>query len=739
MLTAPGAQKIHRRWHAGKWRAAVLIFVHVVIIAHIIQWFVSGMSDGIRTTLSPIEPSETMYTLEGGYINAGFIFFASAIVSTFLFGRFVCGWGCHIIALQDLCSHIMTKVGVRPRPFRTRLLVWTPFALAFYMFVWPTLQRLGLDALAHFAPDLGISRASWPAWLPAVSSPGGLTNRLIVEDYTRTFPPWYMALPFLFAVGVFTVYFLGSKGFCTYGCPYGGFFGPVDRFSVGRIKVDENCNQCGHCTAVCTSNVRVHQEIKDYGMIVDAGCMKTLDCVSVCPNKALSFKFARPAIFKKKVSDAAKKNKIQRPPYDLSLSAEILVFIIGLFFFTAYRGMFNLVPMLMSMGMAIVSAFCVWKLVQMFRVPNVRMQATQLVIRGKWTNWGRAFAALTLAMIAVGAWAGTMRYHFFLGSYYDSKVTNVSLDQVYSKDYVPDEATKALALKAIEHFEIAGPWKDEVVGGGYGWAQSSERLGRLAWLHAVAGDLRKSEHYLRIAARKGAPSSQYVQALAETVSLQHPEEMSRADRMMLVRDALSEVVAANADAHEARIVVAEIEAELAGMVQVVDPQTGEPIAAAMARRDEHLTKAADEAKFLVDLHYPADPHVTTRAIGLLVQLGKSDQIREQVAFDVSRRPKQALLRLGYAQVLYAANEQAKAEAQIREAVALEPKNLQYRQALIGLLMEMNKAEEAQKEVEALNAAQRELDAAMASPPQADPKKDPNAPRDARSQGSMNER
>ena len=40
---------------------------------------------------------------------------------------------------------------------------------------------------------------------------------------------------------------------------------------------------------VCTSNVRVHEEIREYGGVVDPGCMKCLDCVSVCPNDALSY------------------------------------------------------------------------------------------------------------------------------------------------------------------------------------------------------------------------------------------------------------------------------------------------------------------------------------------------------------------------------------------------------------------------------------------------------------------
>src|SRR6185295_10524645 len=102
-------------------------------------------------------------------------------------------------------------------------------------------------------------------------------------------------LTFVVCGGVL-VYLLGSKGFCTYGCPYGAIFGIADQLAPMRIRVSDACDGCGHCTAVCTSNVRVHQEVRDFGAVVDAGCMKCLDCVSVCPKDALSVGFGAPAI-----------------------------------------------------------------------------------------------------------------------------------------------------------------------------------------------------------------------------------------------------------------------------------------------------------------------------------------------------------------------------------------------------------------------------------------------------------
>ena len=135
----------------GRWRAAVLISVHLVIIIHIVQWLLHGL------TLSPVEPSESMYAIELGRLNAGFVFFALALASTLLFGRFFCGWGCHVVALQDLCAHWMTKAGVRPKPFRTRLLPLWSLALALYMFVWPAFKRHLLF------PILGQNKPDWLA------------------------------------------------------------------------------------------------------------------------------------------------------------------------------------------------------------------------------------------------------------------------------------------------------------------------------------------------------------------------------------------------------------------------------------------------------------------------------------------------------------------------------------------------------------------------------------------------
>ena len=159
-----------RASRTSRWRAGALIALNLLMIAHIVQWRVMG------TTVSPIEPSETMFTLRNGFINAGFIFFSLAILATLVLGRFVCGWGCHVLALQDFCAWLMKKMGVTPKPFRSRLLVYVPLLAALYMFVWPVVLR----------------SFTKPKDAPLIPP---FTNHLVTSDFWATFPPIAVAIP----------------------------------------------------------------------------------------------------------------------------------------------------------------------------------------------------------------------------------------------------------------------------------------------------------------------------------------------------------------------------------------------------------------------------------------------------------------------------------------------------------------------------------------------------------------
>lgn len=372
-----------RKSRNARRRAGVLIALHLVIAAHATHFLIAGR------TLSPVEPSEAMYTLELGEVNAGFIFLLAALLATLVFGRFVCGWGCHIVAVQDLCGFIMKKLGIRPRPFRSRLLLWVPLGLAFYMFVLPTLLR-------------------WAGIGPIRSFPG-FSNHLMTTGFWDTFPGPVFAVLTILTCGFAAVYLLGAKGFCSYGCPYGGLFVLMDRLSPGSIVVDDSCEQCGHCTATCTSNVVVHEEVRLYGQVVDPGCMKCMDCVSVCPKEALYFGWGRPAALARPRSEPA-----TRPP-GLSRGEELLLGVAFVVFFFAYRSLYGLVPFLLGLGWAAVGAYLTLQLWRLVTRANVRIRRRPLKLSGRLTTGGWTFGALMAVLALLTAHSLWVQSERFLG------------------------------------------------------------------------------------------------------------------------------------------------------------------------------------------------------------------------------------------------------------------------------------------------------------------------------------
>lgn len=459
VLAGGGAEGGVRQSRNARWRAASLIGVNVLIIAHIIQWKLTG------STISPVEPSESMFTLQSGAVNAGFVFFSLAILATLIFGRFVCGWGCHIVALQDLCGWILKKIGLTPRPFRSRLLIFVPLIVALYMFVWPTVGRY----------------LTKPKNEPLIPE---FTNHLVTTEFWATFPSVAVAIPFLFICGFMTVYFLGQKGFCTYACPYGGFFGIADKFAPGKIRVTDACNQCGHCTAVCTSNVIVHAEVKQFGMVVDPGCMKCLDCVSVCPNDALYFGLGKPSISARGASAPRS--------YSLTWPEELLAGAVFLASLLAVWEVYQLVPMLMALGIATVSTFLVARTIKLFRSRDSAFYGRSLRSAGKITAAGWAFLVFSLVWLGLNAHSGYVRYH------------EREAKLAFEKLTVPDE----LALAQADPAQWLSPSDTRAIENGkdafYSARRASlftnrEAISKLAWLEYLSGNSSRAVDLLRTA------------------------------------------------------------------------------------------------------------------------------------------------------------------------------------------------------------------------------------------------
>src|SRR5262249_1113181 len=158
-------------------------------------------------------------------------------------------------------------------------------------------------------------------------------------------------------------------------------------------------------TANCTSNVRVHEEVKRHRMVVDPGCMKCLDCVSVCPTGALSLGFVTPPALRQTPPAAAPK------AYDVSAGQELILAAVGLAATLAFRGLYDGPPLLLSATLGALTAYAAFKVYQLLTAPAVAVQNLSLKVNRHVRPAGWAFAALAVAWLGFTAHSGFVQWH----------------------------------------------------------------------------------------------------------------------------------------------------------------------------------------------------------------------------------------------------------------------------------------------------------------------------------------
>jgi polyferredoxin/Tfp pilus assembly protein PilF len=409
---------------ATKWRAASLVAVHLLMGVHLVHWWSAGR------TLAPVEPSEMFDTLHLGIITVGFLFMLGAVVATAIFGRFFCGWGCHILALQDLSAALLRKLRIPTQPVRSRTLVWVPALAAGYLFAWPPLKRL-------------LTGEALPA-LHVVSDPQGWSS-FTTTDLLRSFPGLGMTITTFVVCGFLLIYFLGSRSFCSYACPYGAIFAAAERVSPLRIIAGPGeCSHCNLCVTSCKSNVRVIHEVEKYGAVVDANCLKDLDCVSVCPTGALKYGATTPPLLKSEVAAP-----LPQKPYDFSLGEDLLMAVVFLATLPIVRGLYEAVSFLLALACCALLAYGSVLALRLVRSTNVTLAGRALKERGKLTRRGRIAAAGLTMFAGLVLHSGYVRAQQFMGE--------LALAAASSSAAGPTSGDKSLA-KALAHFEQSRRW-----------------------------------------------------------------------------------------------------------------------------------------------------------------------------------------------------------------------------------------------------------------------------------------
>ncbi|MBL7893432.1 MAG: tetratricopeptide repeat protein [Bacteroidia bacterium] len=408
-------------------RFVVLGSVHLLIGIHIAHWKITGRS------LAPLELNEVAYTLHQGMITAGFIFMGVALVSTLIAGRFFCSWGCHILALQDLSAWLLLKINIHPKPIRSRVLAWAPILAMFNLFIYPLAKRLK-------------EGKGWPDFHIVTDLQGW--SSFVSNNLWRNLPGPGITFITLVVCGFFIVYILGTRSFCHYACPYGALFSAADRLAPGRIILSGNCTQCGLCTAKCQSDIVVHEEIGRYKKVVSSACLKDLDCISACPEQAISFGYTQPPLFNKR-------EKIKRE-YSFTRVEDFTMgglFLINLYIF---RGLYEIIPFLLAIAISTIFAYCFIFEYRLITEKSTRFfSAICLKSKGKYTFAGKVVLLFGLIILFFVLHSAFIRWHSDSGvQQYLSVKTYVENS---TTEHLPTPITRK-ASEALVHFEKISKW-----------------------------------------------------------------------------------------------------------------------------------------------------------------------------------------------------------------------------------------------------------------------------------------
>ncbi len=331
-----------------RWISQIAFMIVLIFIGCQFYFFVRYCETGGTSTLFSRPPGieaclpigafmSLKYFLGTGKVDpvhpAGFIIFASILLTSFLFQRGFCSWICPVGTISEwawrLGDWIKSKFNKTVRYWVERFpvkltcglsMITTPIIVlmilevisfssfkSLYIFshtlFYVMISFIGIALIAPFA----LPRKMWPSHIEdsiarawkysifaffAVSILIKMPAQQLEIIFTRA--PYMkvadvMMLNFfrnlsLLAIIVLSLLFLFSifnkNYWCRYFCPYGAIIGVLGWASTFRIVRDsKTCIDCGKCTKACPVLIEVDKKKNVYSQ----ECWACYDCVDVCP------------------------------------------------------------------------------------------------------------------------------------------------------------------------------------------------------------------------------------------------------------------------------------------------------------------------------------------------------------------------------------------------------------------------------------------------------------------------
>ena len=231
---------------------------------------------------------------------------ASFLIVGILVGKSFCGWVCPFGFVQDLIGFVKRKkTEISPRTHES--MIYMKYAvLGITLFVSVTFSVSKLIGSSYaYESALGIfAKAPFTTLSPAETLFATLPK--MISDYSNTtlevpfleqlsgianLPPlFWVQLFIMVGVLVFSAYV--PRSWCKYFCPHGAIMAIMNKFSfLGLRRNLAKCakGECRLCVEACPMNVRILD--LPWEKFSDVECIYCMECVDVCPDKAIKLKY----------------------------------------------------------------------------------------------------------------------------------------------------------------------------------------------------------------------------------------------------------------------------------------------------------------------------------------------------------------------------------------------------------------------------------------------------------------
>lgn len=246
-----------------RWRIAISLAVLAVMTAGFLTW-VPG-SGRVARWFASVSPSAAILALSVPAI----LFWA---LLTALFGRVFCSTMCPLGTVMDISAHVSRKV--RPRRYR-----WSPARNILRTIFGAIFVERAVLASATVATISVIS-----VWLDPEHDFKAIIAAL-------SWGPVSVVLSGVFVfVIVAGVAAWRGRMLCNTVCPVGALMGPLSANAMLRFDINPDlCTHCGKCEDVCKAEC-IKQDVS---LVDNSRCVACFNCVSVCPNGAITWRRGR--------------------------------------------------------------------------------------------------------------------------------------------------------------------------------------------------------------------------------------------------------------------------------------------------------------------------------------------------------------------------------------------------------------------------------------------------------------